>query len=60
VNTRNTELPTTSAAVYVRKSSKHRQFSISNQLRVIRKYAKRRGLKIENKYSDGAKQPITR
>jgi len=60
MNRSNTELPTKSIAVYVRKSSKHRQFSISNQLRVIRKYAKRRGLEIENKYSDGAKQPIAR
>jgi DNA invertase Pin-like site-specific DNA recombinase len=60
MNTRNTKLPTVSTAVYVRKSSKHRQFSISNQMRVIRKYAKRRGLKIENKYSDEATQLITR
>jgi hypothetical protein len=30
-----------------------RQSSISDQMRVIRKYAKRRGLKIESKYSDG-------
>ena len=46
-----------SAAVYVRKSKKHRQFSISDQMRVIRKYAKHRGLKIEGTYSDGAEQP---
>jgi hypothetical protein len=57
MNTRKTKLPTTNAAVYVRKSKKHRQLSISNQMRVIRQYAKHRGLKIEGTYSDGAKQP---
>jgi hypothetical protein len=57
MNTRKIKLPTTSAAVYVRKSKKHRQFSISDQMRVIRKYAKHRGLKIEGTYSDGAEQP---
>jgi DNA invertase Pin-like site-specific DNA recombinase len=53
MNTRKEKLPTKSAAVYVRKSTKHGQFSISDQMRVIRKYAKRRGLEIENNYSDG-------
>jgi hypothetical protein len=53
MNTRKTKLPTTSAAVYVRKSKRHWQFSISDQMRVIRKYAKHRGLKIEGAYSDG-------
>jgi hypothetical protein len=57
MNTRKTKLPTKSAAVYVRKSKKHRQFSISDQMRMIRKYAKRRGLKIKRTYSDGAEQP---
>jgi hypothetical protein len=47
MNTGKTNLPTKSAAVYVRKSTKHGQFSISDQMRVIRKYAKRRGLEIE-------------
>jgi hypothetical protein len=56
MNTRKIKLPTMSAAVYVRKSKKHRQFSISDQMRVIRKYAKHRGLKIEGTYSDGAEQ----
>ena len=55
MNTRNTELPTKSAAVYVRKSMKHRQFSISDQMRVIRKYAKRRGLVIVKAYADELK-----
>jgi DNA invertase Pin-like site-specific DNA recombinase len=53
MKTRNTKLPTKSIAVYIRKSTKHGQFSISDQMRVIRKYAKRRGLEIENKYLDG-------
>ena|SRR5436190_11745417 len=60
MNTGNTELPTKSAAVYVRKSKKHRQFSISNQARAIRKYAKHQGLRIEKVYFDAAKQPIGR
>ena len=60
MNTGKIKLPAKSAAVYVRKSTKHGQFSISDQMRVIRKYAKRRGLEIENKYSDGAKQPTER
>jgi hypothetical protein len=38
-------------------STEHRQFSTSKQMRVIRKYAKRRGLEIEKQYSDEAKQP---
>jgi hypothetical protein len=57
MNTRKIKLPTTNAAVYVRKSKKRRQFSISDQMRVIRKYAKHQGLKIEGTYSDGAEQP---
>ena len=48
-------MPTKSVAVYVRKSKKHRQFSISDQMRVIRKYAKRRGLVIVKAYADGLK-----
>jgi len=53
MNTGKAKLPTKSAAVYVRESKKHGQFSISDQMRVIRKYAKRRGLEIESKFSDG-------
>lgn len=48
-------MPTMSVAVYVRKSKKHRQFSISDQIRVIRKYAKRRGLVIVKAYADELK-----
>ena len=43
------------AAAYARRSSKHPQFSTERQMIVIRKYAKRHGLKIVRNYSDGAK-----
>jgi len=56
----NTELPTMSAAAYVRVSTEHRQFAISKQRCAIRKYAKHRGLEIIKEYSDGTKQPIER
>jgi hypothetical protein len=55
MNTGNTKLPTKSVAAYVRKSKKHRQFSISDQMRLIRKYVKRRGLVIVKAYADGLK-----
>jgi len=54
----NKKLSATGTATYVRKSAKHQ--SIGDQMKAIRKYAKRRGLEIENKYSDGAKQPTER
>jgi hypothetical protein len=53
MNTGKAKLPTKSTAVYVRTPKKHGHSSVSNQMRVIRKYAKRRGLEIENNYSDG-------
>ncbi len=34
------------AAAYVRMSTEHQQYSTSNQMDVIREYAKRRGLKL--------------
>ena len=55
MNTGKTKLPTKSAAVYVRKSKKRGHSSISDQMRVIRKYAKRRGLVIVKAYADGLK-----
>jgi hypothetical protein len=43
-------------AVYVRMSStEYQQYSTSNQMAAIRKYAKQRGLKIVRTYSDGTK-----
>jgi hypothetical protein len=53
MNTGKAKLPTKSAAVYVRKSKKRGHSSISDQMRVIRKCAKHRGLEIESMYSDG-------
>ncbi len=43
------------AAAYASRLSKHPQTSITRQMALIRKYAKRRGLKIVMNYSDGAK-----
>jgi DNA invertase Pin-like site-specific DNA recombinase len=42
------------AVAYARRSSKHPQFSVVGQMAVIRKYAKRHGLKIVKNYSDEA------
>jgi hypothetical protein len=42
------------AAAYVRKSAKHQ--STGDQMGVIRKFAKRRGLKIVKAFSDGGNQ----
>jgi hypothetical protein len=42
-------------ATYTRMSEKRPQLSRAQQMAVIRKYAKRRGLKIVMNYSDGAK-----
>jgi hypothetical protein len=41
------------AAAYVRKSGQHPDDSIAAQLRVIREYARRRGLKIVKVATDG-------
>lgn len=46
------------AAVYVRMSTEHQQYSTSNQMDVIRDYAKRRGLKIVKEYSDEGKSGL--
>ena len=50
----NQGLPPTSAAAYVRMSTEHQQYSTSNQMDVIREYAKRRGMQIVKEYSDGS------
>jgi hypothetical protein len=52
MNTGKAKLPTKSTAVYVRTPKKHGHSSVSDQMRVIRKCAKRRGLEIESMYSD--------
>lgn len=46
------------AAVYVRMSTEHQQYSTSNQMEVIREYAKRRGLEIVKEYSDEGKSGL--
>jgi len=51
-------LPLTSAAAYVRMSTEHQQYSTSNQMDVIRDYAKRRGMQITKDYSDEGKSGL--
>ncbi len=46
------------AAVYVRMSTEHQQYSTSNQMDVIRDYAQRRGLEIVKEYSDEGKSGL--
>src|SRR5882762_6538506 len=46
------------AAVYVRMSTEHQQYSTSNQIDAIREYAKRRGLEIVKEYSDEGKSGL--
>ncbi len=46
------------AAAYVRMSTEHQQYSTSNQMDVIREYAKRRGLEIAKVYSDEGKSGL--
>jgi DNA invertase Pin-like site-specific DNA recombinase len=54
----NPERVPNSAAVYVRMSTEHQQYSTSNQMDVIREYAKRRGLDIVKEYSDEGKSGL--
>ncbi len=46
------------AAAYVRMSTEHQQYSTSNQMDVIREYAKRRGMEIIREYSDEGKSGL--
>jgi DNA invertase Pin-like site-specific DNA recombinase len=46
------------AAAYVRMSTEHQQYSTSNQMDVIREYAKRRGMQIIKEYSDEGKSGL--
>ncbi len=46
------------AAAYVRMSTEHQQYSTSNQMDVIRDYAKRRGMQITTEYSDEGKSGL--
>src|SRR5580700_4823952 len=54
----NKERWTNCAAVYVRMSTEHQQYSTSNQMDVIREYAKRRGFEIVKIYSDEGKSGL--
>ncbi|MGH7991315.1 MAG: recombinase family protein, partial [Limisphaerales bacterium] len=47
------------AAVYVRMSTEHQQYSTSNQMDVIRENAKKRGLGIVKEYSDEGKSGLS-
>src|SRR5438477_12745725 len=46
------------AAAYVRMSTEHQQYSTSNQMDVIREYAKKRGMEIVKEYSDEGKSGL--
>ena len=54
-----TEPSTVPAAVYVRMSTEHQQYSTSNQMDAIRDYAKRRGMQIVKEYSDEGKSGLS-
>src|SRR5580704_7798153 len=51
-------LPPSNAAAYVRMSTEHQQYSTSNQMDVIREYAKRREMQIVKEYSDEGKSGL--
>jgi len=52
---KNTERRLNRAASYVRVPANHQRSSTRKQIGVIRKYAKRRGLKIVKQYADAGK-----
>src|SRR3954466_8488932 len=52
------EVAVQAAAAYVRMSTEHQQYSTSNQMDVIREFAKRRGLEIVKEYSDEGKSGL--
>ena len=58
MSTARTVLPPNNAAAYVRMSTEHQQYSTSNQMDVIREYAKRRGREIVKEYSDEGKSGL--
>ena len=53
-----TSLPPNRAAAYVRMSTEHQQYSTSNQMDIIKEYAKRRGFQITREYSDEGKSGL--
>src|SRR5258708_31037062 len=58
MNKGDTDAPQKLAAAYVRMSTEHQQYSTSNQMDIIREYAKRRGLEIVKEYSDEGKRGL--
>jgi len=58
MNKSNLEKSANLAAAYVRMSTEHQQYSTSNQMDVIREYAKRRNLEIVREYSDEGKSGL--
>src|SRR5256885_9167267 len=58
MNKKDKEVSQGRAAVYVRMSTEHQQYSTSNQMDVIREYAKRRDLEIVKDYSDEGKSGL--
>jgi len=46
------------AALYVRMSTEHQQYSTSNQMDVIHEFAKRRGMEVVKEYSDEGKSGL--
>ena len=52
------EIPGQRAAAYVRMSTEHQQYSTSNQLEVIHRFARQRHLEIEKVYSDEGKSGL--
>src|SRR5438093_13510364 len=58
MNKGDTEAPQSFAAAYVRMSTEHQQYSTSNQMDIIREYAKRRELEIVKEYSDEGKSGL--
>src|SRR3984957_4532930 len=58
MSTVTSNLPPNNAAAYVRMSTEHQQYSTSNQMDVIREYAKRREMQIVKEYSDEGKSGL--
>src|SRR3984957_17606416 len=58
MNAANAKLPPGNAVAYVRMSTEHQQYSTSNQMDVVREYAKRRSFEIVKIYSDEGKSGL--
>lgn len=58
MNPSESDYPPAKAAAYVRMSTEHQQYSTSNQLDVIKEFAKRRNMEIVTTYSDQGKSGL--